>query len=465
MGMRGGGGFLLGAVLMLTACGVSTGTRRKDFNEVIGRFRERNAVTKSIERQILPPDDATAPQGPQAVLNPKSGQPIWIQAGKSRVLQFDHPVTRVSLGDPDLANVVVIGPRTVVLNAKELPEPPEGQQQQTPLTPDITSIGLGRPITPEPRFKETTLLVWAGGGDPEVHTLLVADFLNQQVLLEVTVAEINRTALEEHGVDFRTVRQDFISAFFMGGGAGALVPGSLTTVPAQVSQPTLPLSPTATAPTYAFILPNNDITGFIQALQSEGLASILAQPKLVAMSGQTAVFQVGGEIPIRIVSGFAATVEFKPFGTLISFVPRVSDDGEVMLTVTPEVSQPDFNARVDDIPTFRTRRASTSARVHHGDTLVIGGLLQNTRNERVTGIPYLMDIPLLGYVFRRTQYQDETTELLVVVTPRLVKPIPAGEPRLALPTDRPPLSFDEIRTRTEPAEVTRPRVPGMLLGR
>ena len=176
------------------------------------------------------------------------------------------------------------------------------------------------------------------------------------------------------------------------------------------------------------------------------------------MSGQNAVFQVGGEIPIRIVSGFAATVEYKPFGTLVNFVPRVSDEGDILLTVTPEVSEPDFSQKVDDVPTFRTRRTSTSTRLRNGQTLVIGGLLQNSRTETVSGVPYLKDIPGLGFAFRRTLYRNNTTELVVAVTPRLVKPMPAGT-QIALPTDRGPLTFDEIRTQPEPAEVTRPRIP------
>src|SRR5207245_5408563 len=134
-----------------------------------------------------------------------------------------------------------------------------------------------------------------------------------------------------------------------------------------------------------------NITALVQWLQAEGLATILAQPKLVAMSGQNAVFQVGGEIPIRIATGFATDVVFKPFGTIVTFVPRVTEEGDILLTVTPEVSQADFTSLVEGIPSFRTRRASTAARLHDGETLLIGGLLQNQRSENVIGVPYLQD--------------------------------------------------------------------------
>jgi pilus assembly protein CpaC len=225
----------------------------------------------------------------------------------------------------------------------------------------------------------------------------------------------------------------------------------------------LPLTTTDERPNFAFRLPNEDITAFIQILQEEGMASILAQPKILALSGQQAVFQVGGEIPIRIVSSFIAQVEFKPFGTLVNFIPRISEEGDIILTVTPEVSQPDFNSPVEGIPTFRTRRASTSARLKDGETLVIGGLLQTNRIENVRGVPYLQDLPVVGYFFRQTDYLDEVTELMVIVTPHIVSPIPAGE-TLDLPTDRTPLTNDEIRTKPDPAKATRPRLPGIGTG-
>src|SRR5206468_533415 len=203
-------------------------------------------------------------------------------------------------------------------------------------------------------------------------------------------------------------------------------------VPPGQNQPLLPIATSDAAPVYAFNLPKTDITAFVQALQTEGLATILAQPKLLAMSGQNAVFQVGGEIPIRIATGFSADIEFKPFGTLINFIPQVSDEGDIMLTVTPEVSQPDFNSPVEGIPSFRTRRASTSTRLRNGETLVIGGLLQTNRTESVSGVPYLQNLPLVGYIFRNTHYESQVTELMVIITPHLVQALPPGQGSLEL---------------------------------
>lgn len=442
---------------LLGCAGAKPPAARKAFIESLGKFRDHTAVETQLEAQTIPPGHE-ASRGAVGTVAP--GEAIWIQAGKSKVIEWPRPIRRVSVSNPDLACITVLGPRTLMIDAKEPKRPAAAAPAQGEYSGGSSgnmTVPTGTTLTPEPRVAETTLVVWDGSDVAQAHTLFVADFINRQVLLEVTVAELKRSALESYGVDFRTVRQDFISAFFMGGGAGNVIP-----VIDPVLGPSAPLAPLATssqAPTYVFGLPNDNITGFIQALQTEGLASVLSQPRLVAMSGQPAIFQVGGEIPIRVVTANTTDVQYKPFGTLITFVPRVSEEGEIMLTVTPEVSAPDFTNEVDGMPSFRTRRASTSARMRNGQTLVIGGLLQNARLEQQEGVPYLKDIPYLGVLFRRTAYTSETTELVVVVTPKLVHPMqPQEAAALPLPTDRGPFTRAEVRTQTNPNEVTRPRL-------
>lgn len=459
----GGWGFARFTVLTLNAavlcwsCSSQKPELSGEFQQYISDLHEQagKALEEGLEKQALP--SWKEHQGPEAATILESGEPIWIESGKSRVLQLPYRVTRVSIADPELAGIVVVGPQSIMVNGKVLPERPANEEAEGFVIGRSGTL-LGTTLTKEPNMAETTLVIW-GGDHPDVHTLTVADFLVQQVQLEVTVAEVNRTALEQHGLDFRVVRDDLIAAGFMGGG-GLPGLGTLTTVPPQTNQPLLPLTVSPDRPNYAFILPDEGVAAFIQALQREGLASILAQPRIIAMSGQNAVFQVGGEIPIRIASGFAADVEFKPFGTLVNFVPRVSDDGYIVLTVTPEVSEPDFVNTVEGIPTFRTRRASTSARLRNGETLVIGGLLQTRTAEFVRGVPYLKDIPFLGYAFRETSYDTQIQELMVVVKPTLIGPIAPGE-TLPYPTDRGPLTRKEVRTKPNPEKVTRPRIPGL----
>ena len=444
---------IVGAAVLATACSNNRNESATTKGKPDVHMGAGNAVREAFQQQR-----ARSKAAANGVLAP--GDPIWVQAGKSRVIHLSAPVRRVSIGNPEMAGVVVLGPRTIMINAKPFEERRERARTATGRGNIITN----KTLTPEPRLQETNFMVWGKGDEPSVHSLFVADFIDRQVVLEVTVAEINRTAAEQHGIDFRSMANTFVSAYFMGAGAGPRVPGKATTVPATET-PLFPLTltdsnpPLGDSPMFAFQLPEDDITAFIQALQQDGLATILAQPRLLAMSGQDAVFQVGGEIPIQIATAFSTDIEFKPFGTIVNFVPRVSEEGDVMLTVTPEVSQPDFGQPVNGVPSFRTRRASTSARLKDGQTLVIGGLLQSIRAEVVRGIPYLKDIPGLRYIFSTTTYTNEVIELMVVVTPYIVEPF-TGE--LALPTDRGALKYDDIHTREEEEEAARPRIPGIF---
>jgi pilus assembly protein CpaC len=418
--------------------------------------RAHDAVASALARQRAADGEQAARRQARTRTALEPGEPIWIQSGKSRIITLPQPVKRVSIGNPELAGVVVLGSRTVIITAKAVPS--DDEKTETMVGSPLSTGLIARATVREPRIAETTVIFWGGDSAPDAHTLTVADFVDEQVMLDVTVAEVNRTKLEQHGIDFRQIAEKFASAYFMGGGLGPAVPGFPTTFPPIPPVPELPLSLGADRPNFVFRLPNQNITALIQFLQANGLATILAQPTILALSGQEALFQVGGEIPIRIVTGFVADVEFKPFGTLVQFLPRVSEEGDILLTVTPEVSQADFASPVDGIPSFRTRRASTSARLRNGETLVLGGLTQTNRREVVRGLPYLQDIPILGYLFRDTRYEDEVTELLVVVTPHTVQPIPAGQ-TVELPSDRGPLTEEDVRTQPEAAEVTRPRVP------
>ncbi len=439
---------------LLSACGwftprqpgLSEGFRDKleSFNAEAGR-----ALEEGIRRQQVPEGVSR-----QAIQTLAPGEPVWIQVGKSKVLRLQHRATRVSIGDPEIAGIVVVGPQTIIVNGKVLPEREEEDGGGDSGVQVSSGIFLGRTITPEPRFLETTLVLWGEEG-VDVHPLIVADFDDRQVLLEVTVAEVNRTALEEHGIDWRVAQENLIAAGYMAGGFGA--PPGFGVPPLATSDPLLPLVSGNNGPTYAAIFPDEDIAVFLRALETEGLARILAQPKITAMSGQTAVFQSGGEIPIRIASSFVASVEFKPFGTLVNFTPRVTEEGDIFLTVTPEVSEADFSQTVEGIPTFRTRRASTTAKLRSGETLLIGGLLQTTVNEELEGLPYLKDIPYLGYAFSTTRYDRETLELMVVVKPTSVIPLAPGE-EFSLPVDSGPLTRGDAMTKPEAAEVTRPRL-------
>lgn len=441
---------IIGCVLFASACATPHEPRLSEqFMDQLETMRDESgsAVRRAVERQREAALASSGGENP-SIQDVMPGETIWVQSGKSKLIRLPGPARRVSLGNPDIAGLVVVGPRTIVINGKLLPEP---EKQTNRLQLGAATI-LGGTLTAEPRFLETTLIVWRDD-EMDVHPLIIGDFIPQQVMLEVTVAEVNRTALEQHGIDFRVIQDEVFAAGWMGAG---LPPGFLFP-PVQQNQPLLPLNAGNGGPTYALVFPDENAAMFLRALQTEGLARILAQPKLTAMSGQTAVFQVGGEIPIRVSSGFVAEVEFKPFGTLVNFVPRVTDQGDIFLTVTPEVSEADFAQTVEGIPTFRTRRASTSAKLRDGETLVIGGLMQSRIQEEVSGVPYLKDVPYLGYAFRTTRYTEEVTELMVVVKPTFTGALAPGVD-VDLPTARGPLTHEELSTELSHPSGARPRL-------
>jgi pilus assembly protein CpaC len=278
---------------------------------------------------------------------------------------------------------------------------------------------------------------YAGGPDKVVNLMSMGS--SQQVMLEVRFAEVTRTAGKEIGVK--------LSAQSRGGsfsGVSGVDSGSTA-----INGATLPLlTSTAISGSFSvlrksFSIGNTDITALINALETRGLAKTLAQPTLVALSGEKASFLVGGEFPVPVnqtnngASG-GITVEFKPFGISLSFTPTVLGDRTISLVVNPEVSAIDNNAslRIGDlvIPGLRTRRASTTLELRDGESFALAGLLSRDFETTVEQIPLLGSIPILGALFRSSGFKKGETELLIVVTPHLVQPIRPEQVRL--PTDR-----------------------------
>jgi len=361
-----------------------------------------------------------------SITTPLSGaEPAFIvQTGKSRLIRLDRPVRRVSVGNPEVADIILVSPTEVLVNGR--------------------------------KPGDTSLILWDQHGVSELHTITVEETSERQVLLEITVAELNRTAMEEHGVDYRVLRSDLGLAF----------------QPAKVAPlfgefPTVPPNPlfqsTLSDPvTLAVLDPKRDIAVFFEFIQREGLGKILARPRLIARSGREAKFLSGGEIPIIIAEALQTSVVFKEFGVRVRFKPTVLADDTIDLEVAPEVSEPDFANGVKlfgfSVPAFITRRVDTRVTLRDGESLVIAGLFRETRAELQSKVPYLGDIPGLGYLFRKTSYNRAKDELMIVVRPRLAKAIPPGV-SVSVP-DREPLRSEDVRTQPTDAPITRPRLPG-----
>jgi pilus assembly protein CpaC len=243
---------------------------------------------------------------------------------------------------------------------------------------------------------------------------------SQQVMLEVKVAEVSRTLLDELGVDINLTRT-----------AGST----------SVSLLSQFLSNGATALTTARA--NGMTTITLTAEMKKGLVKILAEPTITAISGQEGSFLAGGKIFIPVPQGGSSnsiTLEEKEFGVGLSFTPTVLEEGLINLKVTPEVSELSqlgatvkaLNGQVSVLPSITTRRASTTVQLRDGESFAIGGLIKSNVTEAIRALPLLGELPVLGALFRSNAFQTEKSELLFVVTPRLAK---TSDLALALPTD------------------------------
>jgi len=215
--------------------------------------------------------------------------------------------------------------------------------------------------------------------------------------------------------------------------------------------------------TYGLALGNSNyaVQGFFQYLENHQLAKILAQPHLLANSGEEAKFLSGGEIPIVVAQALNTSIVFKQFGTSVEFVPTVVGRNDIELLVKPEVSEPDFAEGVQlfgfTVPAFVTRRAETMVQLKDNQTLIIAGLILHEKKTQVQKVPYLGDVPYLGGLFRNTSYSNTETDLVMSVTPQIVQPLPDGA-SVYNPTSVPDLTTEQIETRrlAQP-DATRPR--------
>ena len=254
-----------------------------------------------------------------------------------------------------------------------------------------------------------------------------------QVTLKVRIAEVNRTVLKQMGVNL--LSQDPTSGFKFGVAQGGGIHIADPTVPGDVTKVIRnAVGSTLIASGKLFGL---DILGSLDIAADYGLATILAEPNLTALSGETASFLAGGEFPIPVSQSLGAvTIEYKQYGVGLAFTPVVLADGRISMRVRPEVSQLSDAGSVRlngfTVPALTTRRAETTVELGSGQSFMIAGLLQNTANNSIDKAPFLGDIPILGALFRSTHFQKQETELVIIVTPYLVRPV-SGQ--LATPID------------------------------
>lgn len=380
---------------------------------------------------------------------------LIIPRGSSQLVNLPQNVERVSIGDPDIADAVVVSPRELVINANSLGtttlivwdvtgatrtypievtvDAPALQRQLEVLFPgqsiSVTASGnlviVSGSVT-DRAIAQRAIQIAAGTGATVVDNIQVP--APRQILLSVRFAEVNQRALERLGADFLVGRTSTILNP-LAPDPGDIVGGSST------SEGLVEL----------FLFEDDlQVSAVIDALKRTGTFRSLAEPNLLAVEGEEASFLAGGEFPYPVPQQAGGgnqgtiTIEFKEFGVRLRFLPTVTPSGSIRLEVAPEVSALDFSSGVQfsgfNVPALLTRRAETSLELQPGQTFAIAGLLDNTAQNTVDKIPVLGDIPILGLFFRRRETSQTRTELLVIVTPRIVEPsntqpvLPTGEP-------------------------------------
>ncbi len=238
----------------------------------------------------------------------------------------------------------------------------------------------------------------------------------QQVLLKVKVFEVSRTKLRRLGVDWANISNGgFIASKSAGLISSVTATGTATTI-ADTAGATLE---------FGIVSGNNQFFGFLDALQQNNVAKILAEPNIVSVSGRPAQFLEGGEIPILVPQSLGtSSIEFKPFGTQVDFLPIVLGNGSIRLEVRPRVSQIDNSIGIalqgQSIPGFRVRQADTAVEMQAGQTFALAGLIQRQTEAVHRGLPFVSDIPILGVPFRKVEEEVNEIELLILVTPEFV---------------------------------------------
>ena len=400
---------------------------------------------------------------------------VAVPVNKSQVIRSDRPYAKALIGNPEIADLlpltnqslyvlgkkagttsltlydranrliavvdVVVGPDVTTLK-RQLSDLMPSDQVGARISND--SVILEGVVSSAPAADRAVQIAETYAPGKVVNMLSIGSA--QQVMLEVRFSEVKRSALKQIGAGFFV---DNDSGSFTGavgggaglassatGGAGALTLGSIVDSFGILTK--------------RFGAFGLNFDAALDALEKKGAITTLAEPTLVALSGETASFLAGGEFPVPVLRSSGSggdgnnnnnggiTVEWKPFGVSLAFTPTVLADGVINLVVAPEVSSIDPTASIVinnlRIPGLQTRRAKTTVELRDGESFAMAGLLRTDFQDTVRQFPILGSIPIIGMLFKSTNFQREETELVIIVTPRLVRPVRANA--MKLPTDR-----------------------------
>ena len=390
---------------------------------------------------------------------------IYVYANQSALLDTDVPVRRVSIARPEIADVIVISPRQMLIVGKSPGTTTlvywsvEGVTTVVDVVvdPNMDKVrtDLGN-IAPGETFEVTTSgdsLILSGTVSTErvqgrliqaakVYYRNVVDLLKveklEQVLLQIRVAEINRTLAKELGMTL--LLQGVIDGNLFKGFINP--PGSFTSPSGSIGEGSDSTFGDLTQVFIAKTTGTTQFAGLLRVLEAKGALKVLSEPNLVVANGDEGSFLVGGEFPVVIASaagsGAAASVDYKEFGISLEFKPTIVPNGDIYMKITQEVSELDFGNGVTisgfQLPALTTRKAESGLQLADGQTFVLAGLIDSKITKTVSKIPILGDIPFIGVLFRNSRYRKDETELMVMVTPKIVRPLSQDEIP-ALPTE------------------------------
>ena len=396
-----------------------------------------------------------------------SAKKLHLRHNQSFLIDTDQKVRRISVGKTEIADVTVVTPNQLLVTAKNPGTTNLIYWSEAGLPTSVDVIVEGerdahadlRKIAPNEKFEiggppDTMILTGKVTTDTAQNRVVEAakayskNVVNlmavermEQVMLQVRVAEVDRTVARELGFGLLSEGSTLRGSLSPG---GAFTPFSGNLRDSDISK----VGPNATfgdAVNLFIAKPGSfpEFAGFLRAMHDRGALRTLAEPNLVVANGGDGKFLAGGEFPVvystSASGGSSVSVTYKEFGIKLSFQPKIAPNGEIFLKLSQEVSELDFvNAVVLTgfrIPALKSRKAESSVQLADGQSFVLAGLIDNKISKQVSKIPLLGDIPVLGTLFRSTRYQNNETELMVVVTARIVRPL-EKDAVVKLPTEK-----------------------------
>jgi pilus assembly protein CpaC len=439
---------------------------------------------------------------PAARSFPHTAQSLDLTVGKSILVDSILPMERVSIGLGGFAEVTAVGPSEVLVSAKAPGETTliiwqeDGSKLYYNLAVRASRFlannrleladrqikeelpGQSISVTQEDdtfflrgRVKDATSAERAfsiASTLGKAVNLLYVDMPPQeaQILLRVKFASVDRNLSTQLGVNlFSTGAVNTIGSV----STGQFSPPSIPSVTSSTRSATATLSE---ALNLFLFRPDLNLGATIKLLESRGLLEVLAEPNVLAQNGKEASFLAGGEFPFPVVQGStgggaaAVTIQFREFGVRLNFLPTITPRGSISLRVAPEVSALDFTHGLSvngfNVPAMTVRKLNTSVELNEGQSFAIGGLLDNRVTETLEKVPFIGDLPVIGKFFQSRSHNKENTELLVIVTPEFVQPIPRGAPAPDLKYPVPFLDPNTVNLSTPAKESSSSPPPGAI---